>query len=117
MGTAQRVVVEVGRIELFVERRHEGAFCGLEFEAGVRFADLEESHPFGEVPRQADVWILIRADGDDGGFWLLELWVEDVCHLGDDGLHVRNVGLAVEAVDGLKLGEVGLSAEFEGKIL
>jgi hypothetical protein len=46
-----------------------------------------------------------------------ELWVEDVRGLGDHALHVRDVRLAVEAVDRLELGEVGLRAELEAEVL
>jgi len=63
------------------------------------------------------VGVLVGADRDDRGFRLAELRVEDVRHLGDDALHVGDVSLAVEAVDGLELREVRLRTEFEREVL
>jgi len=117
VDTPKRIVVEVGGLESLVELGDQFALLVFEFEAGVRFGDFEEAHPFGEVPRQPDVRILIRTDGDHGWLGLLELRVEDVGHLGDDRLHVRDIGLAVEAIDRLELREIGLRAEIEGEVL
>ncbi len=61
--------------------------------------------------------VLVGADGDDRRLGLVELGVEDVGHLRDDRLHVRDVRLAVEVVDGLQLREVGLDAQFEREVL
>ena len=112
--TGSSVVVRGKRL---VGLGDERAFVGVGLETRVSLRHAEEPHSCREVARESDVWVLVGSDRNHRGFRPVELGVEDVRHLGDDGLHVRDVGLAAEAVDALEFGEVGLHTEFEREVL
>jgi len=84
------------------------ALVGLETRVGL--CDAEVAHPRGEVAAESEVRVLVRADRNHRRPWFVQLRGEDVGHLRDDGLHVRDVSLAVEVVDCRQFREVGLDA-------